>query len=158
MNAKKTQLVQDCDFEDFADYGDYSDDQYYDEEYGNDNPQDDEVAMEKQAKKQREKAIKSKFKRVSDCLLFIEAKGVQECQIDEIESLFNGEFTRQQIKGTLESFKHDKAQTIKNLEFKVRQIKQKAKLKAKFELAIQVEQQEEDKAMAVIEDNAAIYY
>lgn len=40
----------------------------------------------------------------------------------------------------------------------MRQIQQKAKLKAKFELAIQVEQQEEDKAMAVIEDNAAIYY
>ena len=63
-----------------------------------------------------------------------------------------------QIKGTLESFKQDKEAAVKNLEFKARQIEQKAKLKAKFELAIQVEQHEEDKAMAVIEDNAAIYY
>ena len=47
---------------------------------------------------------------------------------------------------------------MKNLEFKVRQIKQKAKLKARFELTLEVEQHEEDKAMAVIEDNAAIYY
>ena len=47
---------------------------------------------------------------------------------------------------------------MKNLEFKARQIKQKAKLKAKFELTLEVEQHEEDKAMAVIEDNAAIYY
>lgn len=63
-----------------------------------------------------------------------------------------------QIKGTLESFKHDKEAAVKNLEFKARQMKQKARLSARFELSIQVEQHEEDKAMAVVEDNAAIYY
>ena len=47
MNAKKTQLIQDCDFDDYADQGEYSDYGEYDEEYGNDNPQDDEIAMEK---------------------------------------------------------------------------------------------------------------
>ena len=61
MNAKKTQLILDCDFDDYADQGDYSDYGEYDDEYGNDNPQDDEIAKEKQAKKQREKEIKSKL-------------------------------------------------------------------------------------------------
>ena len=84
--------------------------------------------------------------------------GVQDEDIDEIESLFDGEFSRQQIKGTLESYKRDKELAIKNLKFKQNQTRQKAKLKAKFELAIQVEQQEEDKAMAVIDENAAIIY
>ena len=51
MNAKKTPLILDCDFDDYADQGDYSDYNDYDEEYGNDNPQDDEIAKEKQAKK-----------------------------------------------------------------------------------------------------------
>ena len=83
---------------------------------------------------------------------------MQDEDIDEIESLFDGEFSRQQIKGTLESYKRDKELAIKNLKFKQNQTRQKAKLKAKFELAIQVEQQEEDKAMAVIDENAAIIY
>ena len=38
MNAKKTPLILDCDFDDYADQGDYSDYNDYDEEYGNDNP------------------------------------------------------------------------------------------------------------------------
>ena len=38
MNAKKTQLIQASDFDDYADQGDFSDYGEYDEEYGNDNP------------------------------------------------------------------------------------------------------------------------
>ena len=50
-------------------------------------------------------------------LLFIyllEAKGVQDADIDAVLALFPGnEFTREQIRGTLEHYKNDKDQAIK---------------------------------------------
>jgi len=41
-----------------------------------------------------------------------EAKGVQEIDIDALELLFPGDFTREQIKGTLENYKNDKDQAV----------------------------------------------
>jgi hypothetical protein len=49
------------------------------------------------------------------------AKGVQESDIDEIIVSINSKdaFTRESIRGTLENFKGDKAETTKQLLFKI---------------------------------------
>ena len=44
--------------------------------------------------------------------------GVQEADIDAMEAQFPGLFTREQIKGVLESFKDNKEGAIANLRFK----------------------------------------
>ena len=43
---------------------------------------------------------------------------MQEKDIDELEVTFNYEFTREQIKGTLENYKLDKEKAIEQLAFK----------------------------------------
>jgi len=45
---------------------------------------------------------------LTNLLAMTEAKGVQESDIDEVDKLFPGFFTREQIKGTLENYKNDK--------------------------------------------------
>ena len=46
---------------------------------------------------------------------------MQECDIDEMIKKIGSDtaFTRDQIKGTLENFKMDKDQTLKQLKFKI---------------------------------------
>jgi hypothetical protein len=92
------------------DHGDYG----YGDEYGNE-AYGQEVDEEEQAIKESIKLAKKQNKAAK------KAKGVQECDIDEMIKKIGSDtaFTRDQIKGTLENFKMDKDQTLKQLKFKI---------------------------------------
>ena len=92
---------------------DYGGEDYYDQEY---DQEEQAIRESKKLFKQQKKAQKSKWRRfrttLSQLVCCAEAKGVQETDIDALEALFPGVFTREQIKGTLENYKNDKDQAI----------------------------------------------
>ena len=86
------------------DYYQDHNDGYYDE-YDEEEAERAAIQAVKKEKKRLEKERKK-------------AKGVQDADIDFVESQVPNLFTREQIKGVLESYKNDKTQAIENLRFK----------------------------------------
>jgi hypothetical protein len=122
------------DANDFYDDEDYGGEYYLEED-------EEELAM-RESKKTLKQDKKNKKK----------AKGVQEADIDfMIEQIGDGEFTRDQIRGTLENYSNDKDQAKKQLLLKLADRKKLGKNNIKAEIKTKVEiqkaEQEEKKVM-----------
>jgi hypothetical protein len=97
--------------------------------------EDDEEIAIRESKKMAKQEKKDKKK----------AKGVQEEDILYLmHEIGEGEFTREQIKGTLENYKNDKDQAKKQLLYKLAERKKLGKVNVKADIKTKVEEKKHE--------------